>query len=439
MTRIHLAAYGVFGFLWACNATNTGNPSTPGSAPAGVELVRSSLERTSNPNISADDRTMFGRDERQLSFDLYEQVKVGQTNVFISPYSIAVALGMTYAGAEGETKSEMAQALDFGLAEPTLHAAFNATDIALQGRAHELAGDGGSTQKSSGDGLQLNVVNAAFGQKGLQFKSPFLDVLALNYGAGMFRADFVGHADRERMAINMWVEDQTRDRIKDLLPEGSIGPDVALVLVNAIYFKASWLTPFDVAATVQAPFHAPAADVQVPMMHGPAEQYAKADGYQALELPYVSPAVRMLFILPDAGRFDAIEAGLDAAFFDRVRASLTRYSVDLKLPRFSFDASAKLKPALQALGMKQAFDSGQADLSGIAGNPGDLYIDEVYHKAFIALDERGTEAAAATAVVIREVSLPPPAEFVLDRPFIFVIYDEPTGQILFVGRLLDPS
>jgi serpin B len=439
MTRIPMLAYGVLGLVSACNATNTGNPNLPGGAPDGVELVRSHLERNEQPAVSAADRASFGRDSRQLSFDLYQQVKDGQNNTFISPYSIAVALAMTYAGAEAETQTEMASALDYALPEPALHAAFNATDLALQGRAHELAGSSGAAERSSGDGLQLNVVNATFGQKDIQFKEAFLDVLALNYGAGMFRADFAAHADRERLAINRWVELQTRDRIKDLLPEGSIDSDVALVLVNAIYFKASWLTPFEVSATEQAAFHAPAGDVMVPMMHGRAEQYTKGDGYQAAELPYISPAVRMLFILPDAGRFEDIESVLDAAFFDRVRGAFAHYGVDLKLPRFSFEAGVKLKPALQALGMKQAFEVGVADLSGIAGQPGDLYIDQVFHKAFIAVDEQGTEAAAATAVVATRSSAPPPATFVLDRPFIFVIYDEPTGQILFVGRLMTPG
>jgi serpin B len=437
-----MATFGVLGLVWACNATNTGNPASPGNSPEGVELVRSRLARTNEPKISADERALFGRDSRQLSFDLYHRVKDEQTNVFFSPYSIAVALGMTYAGAQGETKSEMANALHFELPDATLHAAFNATDLALQGRAHELAGAGSTNlglPPSTGDGMQLRVTNAAFGQKDTSFVDAFLDVLALNYGAGMYRADFLAHADRERVAINDWVEKQTQDRIKDLLPEGSIAPDVALVLVNAIYFKASWLDPFDAARTAPAPFHAPAGDVSVQMMHGFAERYVRGDGYQALELPYISPAVRMLFILPDQGRFEAIESGLDGAFFDGVRAALKTYSVDLQVPRFSFDAGFKLKPALAALGMTRAFDMGLADLSGIAGKPGDLYIDEVYHKAFVAVDERGTEAAAATAVVARDVSAPPPAVFVLDRPFIFVIHDEPTGQILFVGRLNDPS
>ena len=440
MTRLRPTSYIALVLVCACNATNTGNPATPGGAPEGVELLRSNLARDKTPSVTPDERVQFGRDERDLAFALYDQINAGEDNVFFSPYSIAVALGMTYAGAKGETKTEMSNALHFELAEPTLHAAFNATDLALQGRQRELAGGSNTSDlpRSTGDGFSLQVTNAAFTRKGLAIVPAYLDVLATNYGAGMFEVDIAAQPDRERMAINRWVEMQTQERIRELLPDGSIAADVALVLVNAIYFKASWMTPFDEARTQSAPFHAPGSDVSVQMMHGSAEQYVQGDGYQAVELPYISPSVRMLFIVPAQDRFAEIESRLDTAFFDQVRTALGRYSVDLKLPRFSFDASFALKPALQALGMKRAFE-GSADLSGIAGKPGDLYIDEVYHKAFVALDEQGTEAAAATAVVARETSLPPPAQLALDRPFMFAIYDEPTGQVLFVGRLMHPQ
>jgi serpin B len=173
------------------------------------------------------------------------------------------------------------------------------------------------------------------------------------------------------------------------------------------------------------------------MMHGSGEQYMRGDGYSALSLPYISDAVRVLFILPDEGQLEAIERELGAELFDETRQALARHSVDVKIPRFKFETEIPLKGALSALGMSRAF--GAADLSGISGAPGELYIDEVYHKAFVAMDEEGTEAAAATAVVVREVSLPPPAEFFCDRPFLFFIYDDPTGQILFAGRVAQPG
>jgi serpin B len=336
----------------------------------------------------------------------------------------------------------MMSALHFDLPEPELHAAFNATDLALSGRPNELAGDrgaGSGEPKSTGDGLQLNVVNGAFVRRGAELYHPYLDVLAQNYDTGMFVADFAADPDASRKSINDWVLEQTHDRIEELLPEGSITPDVLLVLVNAIYFKASWLTPFDAGRTVPATFHGKGGEVEVQMMHGFAERYAEGDGWQALALPYISPDVNMLFVLPADGRFDEIESGLDRAFVDRIRTTLSERSVDTQVPRFRFESEVKLGPVLQALGMKLAFAAGQADLSGIIGKPGDVFVDDVYHKAFVAVDEQGTEAAAATAIVTKTTSAPQPATFVADRPFLFLIYDDPTGQILFVGRLTDPS
>jgi serpin B len=424
--------------LVACNATNTGNPEID-NAPQGVELVRSKAKRAPNPKVSAAEQERLGSGVRDFTFDLYSQLKTDQGNLFYSPYSIAVAVAMTYAGSKGATKAEMGNALHFELSEPTLHVAFNATNSALEGRAHQLAGESdpaSGTSASTGDGFQLRLVNAAFGSKGTQFVDDYLDLLALDYGAGMFRADFAAQPDKVREAINAWIAAQTLQRIQNVLPDGSIGADVSLVPVNAIYFKASWLDPFDAARTEPATFHARLGDASVQMMHGGANSYLRRDGYQALELPYISPDVRMLFILPDTGNFEAVEARLDRALFDDVRAKLARYTVDLKVPRFSFEMSVSLKQPLRALGVKLAFDD--ADLSGIAGMPGELFIDDIYHKAFVAVDEQGTEAAAATAVVARKVSAPPPAEFILDRPFMFFVYDQPTGQILFAGRLVDP-
>jgi serpin B len=429
--------------LLACGestATNTGNPNEPDpSLPDGLELIRSPLERDDTPDVPVTELDQFGASSRDFALDLYAQVKPAKGNLFLSPYSVATALGMLYAGAKGETKSEMMGALHFDLPEPELHAAFNATDLALSGRADELADYGDSSQPSTGDGLQLNVVNAAFGRTGAEFRMPYLDVLAEHYDTGMFTADFAD-SETARKLINDWVLEQTKDRIDELLPQGSIFPDVILVLVNAIYFKASWLDPFDPANTAKATFHAAAGDAEVDMMHAALERpYTEGDGYQALELPYISPKVRMLFLLPAEGRFDEIEGGLDRAFLDGVRGDLSEHLVEMSVPKFQFESEQALKPVLQSMGMKQAFEQGTADLSGITKGPGEIWVDAVYHKAFVAIDEQGTEAAAATAVVISDESAPVPATFTLDRPFLFMIYDQPTGQILFIGRVLDPS
>jgi serpin B len=422
----------------ACNTGESATMPETSGAPEGFQFVSSALERDKSPSVSDVERTQFGEDSRDFAFALYRELADQQGNLFLSPYSLWVALGMLYAGSEGDTHTEMTAALHFSLPEPRLYEAFNATDLDLKQRPSEFAGEGTGPDASTGD-LELRVVNAAFTQQGAAFEQPYLDVLAQQFGAGLFTADFTKAPEREREAINQWVADQTETRIQDLLPPGSISQAVALVLANAIYFKGSWLEPFQPQNTASEPFHAPSGDIPVPMMNGYADQYLEADGYQALELPYIAPALRMLFVLPGEGRFDEIEAALDRTLFDQIRTGLSHYSVKLKVPKFSFESSFELPTALKALGMQQAFVPGAADLSGIAGAPGDLFVDNVFHKTFIAVDEQGTEAAAATAIIVTASSAPPPAEFFLDRPFLFFIYDEPTGEILFLGRVLDPS
>jgi serpin B len=418
--------------LHGCSVTNTGNPGHGGGdAPDGIELVRSDLERERKPSVDEMARMRFAADNQAFAFDLYQQVRGGAENLFFSPYSISVALAMTYAGAQGETEREMATALHFGLAEPSLHQSFNATDLALAGREKELV-----NRESSGDGFRLSLTNAMFARTGREFAAPFLDTLAQHYGSGMYRVDFAGNPDGSRAAINGWVLEKTEQRIDELLPVGSINTDTAFVLVNAIYFKASWLDEFDPSRTEPQVFHAPSGDVTVPMMHGFAEQYMRGEGYAALELPYVSPATRVLFLLPDEGKLDELERKLTPALFAQTLADLAEHTVDLRVPRFKYEAEFKLKEALIELGMERAFIDGMADFSAMGGAP--IYIDQVYHKAFVAMNEEGTEAAAATAVVGRDESAPPPATFTLDRPFLFFIHDKPTGQILFAGRVTTP-
>ena len=417
-----------------CGVTNTGNPTASGgSAPEGTTLVRSALHREEHPSVSQSERDTFATDSRAFAFALYGQLKDEPGNLFFSPYSISTALAMTYAGAKGPTKQEMGEALHFSLQEPDLHVAFNATDLALTGRASELAGEG-----STGDGFTLKVTNAELRPSGTRLRPELPRPARRELRRRHVPRRLRGPPRPEAATDQSWVADQTEQRIEQLLPEGSITADVALVLVNAIYFKASWLDKFDKTLTQDAAFHAPSGDVSVPMMHGRAESYMRGADYKALELPYISDAVRMLFILPDDGAFDAVEGRLDESLFAEARQGLAKYNVDVQLPRFSFRSDVRLGAVLSALGMQLAFGPG-ADLSGISGAPGDLTIDEVYHQGFVAVDEDGTEAAAATAVVARETSLPPPAEFFANRPFLFFVYDDPTGQVLFSGRLVQPE
>lgn len=421
----------------ACSGTSSGNPADPGGGsggldvPKGAQLVRSELTREEDPSLRDADAETFGADNRAFAFALHAELAAAEPteNVFFSPFSVSTALAMTYAGAEGQTEREMREVLHFSLDEPTLHEAFNATDRVLDGRADELA------MEATGQGFELSVVNQVWGMTGYEFETPFLDVLGLNYGAGMLLVDFTAEPTRD--LINGWVADQTQDRVKDLLPPDALTVDTRFVLTNAIYFKANWLSQFDPEMTVDATFMAAAGPRTVQMMHQRfAWQYGEGAGYRAVELPYLSPDVRMLLILPD-GDLDALIASLDGAAFDALRAGLSEYDVTLDLPRFEFEAERTLKAPLRALGMQLAF--GDADFSGLNGGREPIWIDEVYHKAFVAVDEEGTEAAAATAVVGVTRSTKPVAEIRFDRPFVFVIHDQPTGQILFLGSLRDPG
>lgn len=418
-----------FWALAACTGTRTGNPAT-GDAADGAKLIRSALARDDSPDVSEEQRAQLGSDNRAFAFDLYGQVKGADGNLFLSPYSISVALAMTYAGAEGETESEMSGALHFALPEPELHAAFNAADLELQRRPDQVG-----ESKDAGKGLRLELTNALFVQSGAKPGAQFLDTLAVSYDSGVQALDIAADPEKARDSINGWVAEHTEQRIEQLLPPGSLD-EALFVLVNAIYFKAGWLLPFDPKQTADATFHAPSGDVTASMMHQNKElAYATGDGFAAVELPYLSPDVRMLVVLPDAGRFDEIEAALDAPGFDQIRSQLASAQVVLSMPKFSFGSGFTLNSALAALGMPRAFDD-RADFSDIL--PG-TFISLVAHQAFVAVDEDGTEATAATAVVGSKDAKIPDAELTLDRPFLFAIYDQPTGQILFLGRVTDPS
>lgn len=411
-----------------CGSSDT-VPAAPSGTPAGAELARSALARETEPQVTDAQRASFAQDNQAFAFDMYRELAADGGNLFFSPYSVSSALAMACAGARGETAQELESALHFSLGQAQLHPVFNATAYALARRAEDV---------QSGDGFRLSLVNQAWGQKGHRFLDSYLDVLAQHYGAGLFLLDF-GAAERARGTINGWVADQTERRIQDLLPAGAIDGGVVLVLTNAIYFKASWLTPFAASETSPAAFHAEAGERTLDMMHLSLEaQYAEQDGYRLLRLPYASPDVSMLLLLPPEGQLTAATGALDAQRFAALRGALSSYSVTLSLPRWQLESGRRLREPLQALGVHAAFAAGQADFSGMDGGRG-LYVDEVYHKAFIAVDEQGTEAAAATAVVTKHLSLMPSVKLAFDRPFVFAVMDEPTGQLLFLGQLADPA
>ncbi len=286
------------------------------------------------------------------------------------------------------------------------------------------------------------MVNSLWGQEQFPFLPDYLTLIARNYGAGIRLVDFTSDANREtaRQTINDWVSQQTQDKIKDLLPAQMLNENTRLVLVNAIYFKGEWQDPF-LNGTSEAPFTLLNGDqVSVPMMSRRAETpYFEGSGFQAVALPYKGDRVEMIVVMPEAGKFAEFEQSLNKEQFERIIAGLQSSDVKLFLPRFTFGFRADMKDVLSQMGMPAAFDPGKADFSGIYDKnlePRNLFISHVAHQAFVAVDEKGTEAAASTAVG-EDTSMP--VQFRVDHPFFFAIRDRQTGSILFVGRVLNPK
>lgn len=403
------------------------------SPSASPRMAESNLKRESNPSIPAGELSALVTGNNAFALDMYSSLRSENGNLILSPYSISLALAMTYAGARGQTESQMAQTLHF-LPQDQLHPAFNALDLALEKKPLTLDKDQ--------EPMKLNIANAVWSEQTHPFQQDFLDVIALNYGAGVHLADFIHQAEPARKEINAWVSDQTQDRINDLLPRDSIGPDTRMVLVNAIYFKADWLAKFDANSTGDNPFYLiDGTQVTTKMMHEGmfGVPYLQGDGYQAVELAYAGETAAMDILVPDEGSFEAFESAFNTEKLDQILAGMQPASVALGLPKFEFTKDFSLPQALKSLGMIDAFDGSLADFSGMTGQR-DLYIGNVIHKAFVAVDEEGTEAAAATAVIMEATgALMYDVTLQVDRPFIFIIRDTVHGQILFIGRVLNPA
>jgi serpin B len=329
----------------------------------------------------------------------------------------------------------MAQALQFNLPAEQLHPAFNklALELASRSQAEGIEPD---------QAFRLNVANSLWGQDGFTFEQDFLDTLAKNYGAGMHLVDFENDAEAARQAINDWVSKSTEERIKDIIPKGAVDALTRLVLANAIYFKAAWLFPFDAGNTQTGAFQLTGGgSADVPMMFEEKMLgYTKGEDYLAVELPYAGDQLTMLVLLPDMGTLASFESRLTADYVNGIIAAMNSAEVDLTFPKFRMEWSAELSKGLSALGMTDAFDPDRADFSGMDGAR-DLFITGILHKSFVSVDEAGTEAAAATAVIVGTTAMPanPPVEVKVDHPFIFLIRDNVTGAILFIGRVTDPS
>jgi serpin B len=398
---------------------------------AGREL-KSDKQRISYPDINQTEIESLIDGNNTFAFDLYQQLVNNDDNLFYSPYSISVALAMTYAGARSETAQEMANTLHFYPSQDKLHPVLNWLDI-------ELAKRGRSAQGKDDEGFRLNIVNAIWGQENYHFMDDFLDVLAENYGAGLRIVDFINSTEQSRKIINEWVSQQTEERIEELIPQGAIDALTRLVLTNAIYFNAAWMYPFDEKNTVDGDFNLLSGDtVTVPMMNqSELLNHMKGENYQVVELPYDGNELSMLLIMPDEGSFYSFEQSLDNELINDIISELGNKQVVLSMPKFEFRSELDLAQILPAMGMPTAF-SGMADFSGMTGNQ-DLFISDVIHEAFVSVDEAGTEAAAATAVIMKLTAAQEMVTISLDNPFIFLIRDIKTGSVLFVGRVLNPE
>ena len=366
-----------------------------------------------------------------FAVDLYARLKSEKGNLFFSPYSISTALAMTYAGARGHTEKQMAEVMHFAIPQPRLHAAFGKIIDDLDGRAER-------------GGIRLSVANSLWGQEGRRFLDEFLDLTRERYGAELTRVDFQSDTEAARRKINTWGEKKTQGRIKELIPPGVLRRLTRLVLVNAIYVKAGWENAFLEDATSDAAFYpSPGRKVLVPTMSQAAESgYANPEGSgcQVLELPYEGGGASMVIFLPwKRDGLAALEGSLRTDKVNRLLRALVTREVIVHLPRFRLTRAFRLDETLKAMGMTDVFTEGVADLSGTDGTRL-LFVHAVLHKAFVDVDEKGTEAASATAVVECEGEDPaPPPVFRADHPFLFIIRDKPSGSILFMGRVVDPS
>ncbi len=404
---------------------------TQSIAALALVLVAGGMSGLHQPARAQDDTSELVAGNTAFAFDLFQAVHNDGKNTLLSPYSISAALAMVYGGARGETAQQMADTLHFALPAEDVHPAFAALDASLT--PPDDAGD------APGDPFQLSIANALWGQEGYPFLEAFVALLAEYYEAGLYEVDFATATEQARQTINQWVSDETEGRIEDLIERGLLAPSVRMVLTNAIYFNASWQTAFEPGDTQDGPFTLlDGAQVTVPMMHQfNTLPYASGPGYQAIALPYVGDRVAMVILLPDAGEYAAFVDGLDAAQFRAILDSLQHEMLALSMPRWEYEAEFQLGQTLAALGMPALFEP-NADLSGISAQ-NDLFIGDVIHKAFVRVDEAGTEAAAATAIIAPTGGPASPVEVTVDRPFLYAIYDQETGAVLFLGNVVNPA
>lgn len=381
--------------------------------------------------FAQDDNNVVDANNR-FAFELYSRYKSKGGNIFYSPYSISSALAMAYEGAKGKTAEEMQAVLHFPQDDSVRRGSFLMINQQINEKAEEY---------------KLNIANGLWAQKDYTFLNDYCDLVEKYYRGKTANLDFYNETEESRLTINDWVGEQTDNKIIDLIPQGSIKPATRLVITNAIYFKGFWLEQFDKNYTEAEDFRIrPTNKIKVQMMHLPSEEanfnYGETGNLQILELPYEGDNLSMLILLPKKDDLMAVEESLDSEKLYEWRNLLRNEKVSVFLPKFKFETKYFMAQSLKEMGMAHAFNPWKADFSGMTGSK-ELYIGEVIHQAFVEVNEKGTEAAAATAVAGFELSMDmpqePPKIFRANHPFIFIIQDRGTGNILFIGRVNDPT
>jgi serpin B len=417
----------------------SGSPGSPAKGgPTGPVIASAGGERNLAPEASTSDVASLVRGNADFAFALYHGWTSAEpsNNLFFSPYSVSLALAMTYVGAQGETATQMAKALDFALPPASLSPTFDKLDLAIEAKPKDAAG-------ANGTPFALTLADSLWGGQ-VSFGKSFIDTLAVDYGAALRTVDFAAEPAAAEADINACVSTETDGKINPLLGPGEITTLTEFVIVNAVYFNAAWATPFEKNATSPGTFtRSDGSTVEASLMRattGVPSKYAKGANYEAVELEYSGKTTSMVIVLPDAGAFGAIEAGLSGAFFDAVTQELSPALVDVTMPKFKIHGpSVSLVSDLESLGMVDAFDASRADFTAMIP-AGGVYISDVVHQAFVDVDESGTEAAAATAVVgTTDGVARAPTQIDVNRAFFFFIRDLATNTVIFVGRENDPT
>lgn len=399
--------------------------------PVVGEDAKSTAERLT-VRAPASDVTQTVNGLNEFTLALHRRTASPAANVITSPASITTALGMASAGAAGTTLDAFRSTLHITLQQDAFHGAMNTLD-------RELTSRGQGQQGTEGRPFKLSIVNQTFEQKGFPLQQSYLDLLAKQYGTGLKLLDFHKQPEPSRHAINDFVSFHTADLIPELLAEGTITPDTRVVLANAVYFNASWQSPFEKNDTRPGAFTLlNGTTANVPMLQDGAHaaRSATVGGVEVVELAYQGNEVSMLILMPQAGGLPALESSLDVAKLDSYLAALAPGQLEFSMPKFEIDLETKLAQPLAEQGLGVAF-SGDADFSGMTGDRS-LSISDVVHHAVIKVTEEGTEAAGATAIVIGVTSVPLTRPLHVDRPFVFFIRDNATGALLFMGHVVDP-